>query len=57
MTEDDDTGAMWHREEEERLQREDAAIARCRPLDRELRQLIHSLKQEPKRDRPERTEF
>lgn len=44
-TEQDDLDAMWHQaEQEERRQREDAALARCRPLMNELRQMIHNAK-------------
>jgi hypothetical protein len=41
---DDLADAAWHQHElEERQQREDAAIKRCRPLQDELRHVIDTL--------------
>jgi uncharacterized membrane protein YccC len=42
---DDATDAAWHQaQQEERRQREEAAIARCRPLMEELRQTFEPTK-------------
>jgi hypothetical protein len=56
---DDATDAAWHQvEQEERRQREEAALARCRTLMEELRQMIHfNTNRNPSNDRPELTEL